>query len=208
MNEMHKKALIDFLIENRLVDVEVEEKIVKEEYTVDSGEKMGVTSSGVQYPQKLVMKYITDHGYQITPETIELVVKKLQNEGGLTSEQRKIVYNSSINNASEEELRDALDLGIAKLLVDLKDYALYNQAQYDFRYQVRYYIDDGNGILPVGEIAEDISSMKADGWEIKHTFTKNAKIVGRGVSGQNISVADERLQGVLYIIYEKRFVLR
>ena len=43
---------MNFLIENRLVDVETEEKIVEENYTIYKDDEYGVTSSGIQYPKK------------------------------------------------------------------------------------------------------------------------------------------------------------
>ncbi|MBQ9609805.1 MAG: hypothetical protein IJV15_10240 [Lachnospiraceae bacterium] len=104
------------------------------------------------------------------------------------------------------ELRDALDLGIARMLAEIRDYQVYNYAQYDFRYDIHYFSDDNNGVLPIGQMAEDISMMKADGWEIKHIFSNNSKAVTHGGGMQGVTVGDTKLLGVTYIIFEKRFM--
>lgn len=205
MNSKHKQELVDFLIQNRLVNFEVKEQIFDEEYVPDEGEEMSVTASGISYPKKMVMKYLLDNGISITPENVELVVKKLQKEGKLSKQRRETVYLSAINDATDEELRDALDLGIAKLLSSLVDNEIYNMADYDFRYAINYFVDGPSGILPVDQIAEDISKMKADGWIVKNMFTKNSRIISKGVATQSVAVGTQEVQGVLYIVYEKRF---
>lgn len=204
MNDIQRRAIFDFLVENRLVDVFVEEKIVSYDYKTSPDEEMGVTSSGIEYPKKVVMKYITDHGYPITEESVELVARKLKNEGALSKQEREKIYYSSIDNATDEELRDALGLGIAKLLREIRDEQVYNVGKYNFQYHISYFGDNSDGILPVDEIVKDITEMKANGWSMKNMFTKNSGIFRKGAAMDGMSFLREDVRGVLYILYEKK----
>ena len=208
MNNMHKMSVVDFLINNRLVDVEAEERIVTESYGLSDGGDVGVTASGLEYPKKTVMKYMTDNGYPITQENLELVVKKMHEKGELSSQKRETIYKSSIDNASDEELKDALDLGTARLIEEIRDQTIYGTGNYTFSFHISYFADNSNGILPVDDIVNDITEMKREGWEIKHLFTKNRAIVRRGVSVAGVAAVEEKLEGVLYIIYERRNPVR
>ncbi len=115
---------------------------------------------------------------------------------------------SNNNHASDEELKDALNLGTARLIEEIRDQTIYGTGNYTFSFHISYFADNSNGILPIDDIVNDITEMKREGWEIKHLFTKNRAIVRRGVSVAGVAAVEEKLEGVLYIIYERRNPVR
>ena len=106
-------------------DVKISVEKYQEEIGANDKENIGVLSDGTRYYKKMVYKYLTENGYRMSPEFVEIAARKFpvneSNEEKITVNREKAVEHNDLQDVREEDLATFLQLKILEQLAELKN---------------------------------------------------------------------------------------
>lgn len=96
LREMIEKTLKEM----DALDVKISVEKYQEEIGANDKENIGVLSDGTRYYKKMVYKYLTENGYRMSPEYVEIAARKFpvneSNEEKITVNREKAVEHNDL----------------------------------------------------------------------------------------------------------------
>ena len=102
LREMIEKTLKEM----DALDVKISVEKYQEEIGANDKENIGVLSDGTRYYKKMVYKYLTENGYRMSPEYVEIAARKFpvneSNEEKITVNREKAVEHNDLHENREK----------------------------------------------------------------------------------------------------------
>lgn len=199
LREMIEKTLKEM----DALDVKISVEKYQEEIGANDKENIGVLSDGTRYYKKMVYKYLTENGYRMSPEYVEIAARKFpvneSNEEKITVNREKAVEHNDLQDVREEDLATFLQLKILEQLAELKN----NFGERKYQYTVDVIYDNRHGGTDVEALKRILTWHGEQGYRLKEMITnelgKNSMTIGVG----NYSSGVNSTQDQVVLVYEK-----
>lgn len=199
LREMIEKTLKEM----DALDMKISVEKYQEEIGANDKENIGVLSDGTRYYKKMVYKYLTENGYRMSPEYVEIAARKFpvneSNEEKITVNREKAVEHNDLQDVREEDLATFLQLKILEQLAELKN----NFGERKYQYTVDAIYDNRHGGTDVEALKRSLTRHGEQGYRLKEMITnelgKNSMTIGVG----NYSSGVNSTQDQVVLVYEK-----
>lgn len=196
MDENFRKQLTENLIQAGIVKTWSEVQTNTEDFNVDAtqtnDEDIGTASDGTLYVKSLLSKYLTENGYPMTQENVDLAAKMFQANGGTyTLKTHATVRRNEMDSVPDENIDEYIQFKIAEQIGLLKKELI---SQNFMQYQVECVYDNRSGGTNFTELQNVLNTYSRNGWKLKQVFTnevgKNSLSVSVGgyTSGTNATM--------------------
>ena len=163
LREMIEKTLKEM----DALDVKISVEKYQEEIGANDKENIGVLSDGTRYYKKMVYKYLTENGYRMSPEYVEIAARKFpvneSNEEKITVNREKAVEHNDLQDVREEDLATFLQLKILEQLAELKN----NFGERKYQYTVDVIYDNRHGGTDVEALKRSLTWHGEQGYDYK-----------------------------------------
>ena len=209
--ESIRKQLEMILLKNNLLESNDEVHHITEEIDVENlpqdEENIGISSDGTRYYKKLVFQYLTENGYRINQDYIDLAAKKFQvNDaaGKVTKERTEVVKHTEIDEIPEEQLPLFMQMKNLEMLSSLMD-MLSEQRKMMMQDQMKEYDIDvirdlRGGSTDVSALKKSLEWHQERGYTLKQMVTnelgKNAMSISMGNYTSGVNSTQDQMQGL------------
>nr|MDE5583947.1 hypothetical protein [Ruminococcus sp.] len=205
MNDELRKRIYDSLKENNLLKTWTETVYETEEVvcnnTTNSDDDIATATDGTQYYKSLVMQYLNEKNYLLTPENINLAARMFQANGGTyTRNNYKTIENDEFKNISNEDIEVFLYSKILEQLAQLKQTV---SSSTFMDYAVEIVSDNWRGGTDCKKLSHVLEKRSRMGWKLINTFTNELGVNATSITIGNHTAGTNSTIDQIVMIFER-----
>ncbi|MDE6426770.1 MAG: hypothetical protein K2K89_11650 [Ruminococcus sp.] len=201
MNDELRKRIYNSLKENNLLKTwtenihETEEVVYNTNHTND--DDITTAPDGTQYYKSLVIKYLTEKGYPLTQENINLSARMFQANGATyTRNNYRTIERDEFENIPDEDIDVFLYSKILEQLAQLNAHTFMDYAVESVR-------DTRSGGTNFDALAKILRKRSETGWRLVNTFTNEIGVNSTSVTIGNYTGGTNATIDQIVMIFER-----